>query len=169
MKKLLARRVAVVAGAVPLMPTTPASAIVGGAPDAGEHPYVGQLLFYVANAVDPRFEDPGAWFSCTGTLIDADTVVTAGHCTYGVGVEGVAPADPQFGGTDMWFSVSEAPDYSVLPPARPSSRKATTSATRPGRPCWTPATNGPRRSPPSPIPSTSTRFPAPRPWRRRTE
>ena len=117
MKKLLTRCAAVVAGALLLMPTPPASAIVGGAPDAGEHPYVGQLLFYVPNAVDPRFEDPGAWFNCTGTLIDADTVVTAGHCTYDVGVEGVAPADPLFGGTDVWFSVSEAPDYSVLPPS----------------------------------------------------
>ena len=27
--------------------TQPATAIVGGAPDDGEHPYVGQLLFYV--------------------------------------------------------------------------------------------------------------------------
>jgi len=117
MKKLLTRCLAVVAGALLLLPTAPASAIVGGAPDAGEHPYVGQLLFYVPNAVDSRFEDPGAWFNCTGTLIDADTVVTAGHCTYDVGVEGLAPDDPLFGGTDVWFSVSEAPDYSVLPPS----------------------------------------------------
>jgi len=117
MKKLLTRCAAVVAGALLLAPTTPASAIVGGEPDAGEHPYVGQLLFYVPNAVDPRFEDPGAWFNCTGTLIDADTVVTAGHCTYDVGVEGLAPDDPLFGGTDVWFSVSEAPDYSILPPS----------------------------------------------------
>lgn len=117
MKKLLTRCAAVAAGALLLMPPTPAAAIVGGAPDAGEHPYVGQLLFYVPTAVDPRFEDPGAWFNCTGTLIDADTVVTAGHCTYDVGVEGVATDDPLFGGTDVWFSVSEAPDYSMLPPS----------------------------------------------------
>jgi hypothetical protein len=117
MKKLLARCAAVAAAALLLAPTTPASAIVGGAPDAGEHPYVGQLFFYVPTAVDPRFDDPGAWFNCTGTLIDADTVVTAGHCTYDVGVEGVALNDPLFGGTDVWFSVSEAPDYSILPPS----------------------------------------------------
>jgi hypothetical protein len=104
-------------GALLITPTLPASAIVGGAPDAGEHPYVGQLLFYVPNAVDSRFDDPGGWFNCTGTLIDPDTVVTAGHCTYDVGLEGVAPADPLHGGTDVWFSVSEAPDYSVLPPS----------------------------------------------------
>lgn len=115
MKKLLTRCAAVFAGALLLMPATPASAIVGGEPDAGEHPYVGQLLFYVPSAVDPRFDDPGGWFNCTGTLIDADTVVTAGHCTYDVGVEGVPTDDPLYGGTDVWFSVSEVPDYSMLP------------------------------------------------------
>lgn len=78
---------------------------------------MGQLLFYVPDAVDPRFEDPGAWFNCTGTLIDADTVVTAGHCTYAVGVEGKVPANPLYGGTDVWFSVLAAPDYSILKPS----------------------------------------------------
>lgn len=100
-----------------LAPALPAHAIIGGAADDGEHPYVGQLLFYVPDAVDPRFEDKGAWFNCTGTLIDADTVVTAGHCTYAVGDEGDAPANPLYGGTDVWFSVLAAPDYSILPPS----------------------------------------------------
>jgi hypothetical protein len=100
-----------------LAPALPAHAIVGGAPDAGEHPYVGQLLFYVPDAVDPRFQQPGSWFNCTGTLIDADTVVTAGHCTYAVGVAGKVPADPLHGGNDVWFSVAEAPDYSILKPS----------------------------------------------------
>jgi hypothetical protein len=108
---------ALAAGALLLGPALPASAIVGGAPDAGEHPFVGQLLFYVPDAVDSRFDDPGGWFNCTGTLIDRDTVVTAGHCTYAVGMEGVEPADPLHGGTDVWFSVEEAPDYSILPPS----------------------------------------------------
>jgi hypothetical protein len=44
-------------------------------------------------------------------------VVTTGHCTFDVGLEGVAPADPLVGGTDVWFSVSEAPDDSILPPS----------------------------------------------------
>lgn len=114
----LLRIAGVTAGAaLVLTPALPAAAIVGGEPDNGEHPYVGQLLFYVPNAIDPRFEDPGGWFNCTGTLIDADTVVTAGHCTYDVGLEGVAPQDPLFGGNDVWFSVSEEPDYSILPPS----------------------------------------------------
>ena len=43
--------------------------------------------------------------------------MTAGHCTYDVGVEGEAPADPLRGGTDIWFSVLEASDYSMLPPS----------------------------------------------------
>ena len=118
MKKSLGGAAAAVAvGALLLAPSMPASAIVGGAPDDGEHPYVGQLLFYVPDAVDPRFNDPGGWFNCTGTLIDATTVVTAGHCTYAVGFEGAAPADPLEGGTDVWFSVLPAPDYSILPPS----------------------------------------------------
>lgn len=112
-------RVAVIALATValLAPTVPAQAIVGGAPDDGEHPYVGQLLFYVPDAVDSRFDDPGSWYTCSGTLIDADTVVTAGHCTYAVGTEGVAPADPLLGGTDVWFSVQEEPDFSILTPS----------------------------------------------------
>jgi len=117
MKNLLRSCAVLAASALLVTTATPAGAIVGGEPDNGEHPYVGQLLFYVPDAIDPRFEDPGAWFNCTGTLIDEDTVVTAGHCTYAVGVEGEAPANPLFGGTDVWFSVSEAPDYSILPPS----------------------------------------------------
>ena len=114
---LCAAAAATAAGALMLTPVAPAHAIVGGAPDQGEHPYVGQLLFYVPEEVDPRFTDPGAWFNCTGTLIDSTTVVTAGHCTYAVGTEGEEPANALQGGTDTWFSVSEAPDYSILPPS----------------------------------------------------
>jgi secreted trypsin-like serine protease len=108
---------AVVSTAALFAPAMPAQAIVGGAPDAGEHPYVGQLLFYVPTDVDSRFDTPGGWYNCTGTLIDADTVVTAGHCTYAVGDEGEAPASPLHGGNDIWFSVEEVPDYSILPPS----------------------------------------------------
>ena len=73
MRRLLSGGAAIAIAALLLLPTTPASAIVGGAPDDGEHPYVGQLLVYVPNAVDPRFDDPACWFNCTGILIDADT------------------------------------------------------------------------------------------------
>jgi len=96
----------------------PADAIVGGAPDDDEHPYVGQLIFYVPSAVDPRFDTPGGWFNCTGTLIDPDTVVTAGHCTFDVGVDGRdTGGDGLSGGNDIWFSTAEAPIYTGLPPS----------------------------------------------------
>jgi hypothetical protein len=97
--------------------SVPAGAIVKGQPDDGEHPYVGELLFFVPDAIDPRFTDPGGWFTCTATLVDADTAVTAGHCTFAVGEGGALPADPRAGGTDMWFNIEEEPDFSILPPS----------------------------------------------------
>ena len=129
-------------GALLLSTTQPATAIVGGAPDDGEHPYVGQLLFFVPDAVDSRFDDPGGWFSCTGTLIDADTVVTAGHCTYATGTDGAAPDNDLYGGNDVWFSVEEEPDFSLLPasstfvPDRNADRYAAWSAALDASPTW---------------------------------
>jgi Trypsin len=118
MRKRLGGFAALAAGSALLLTATPpAGAIVGGVPDAGEHPYVGQLFFHVPSAEDPRFSDPGGWFNCTGTLIDPDTVVTAGHCTYAVGTDGQVPDSAHEGGNDVWFSASEAPDYGVLPPS----------------------------------------------------
>jgi hypothetical protein len=85
-----------------ILPAAPAQAIVNGVPDEGEHPFVGQLFFYVPEANDSRFNSPGAWYSCSGTLVDPTTVVTAGHCTYGVGKDG----------TDMWINFEEEPNFS---------------------------------------------------------
>jgi hypothetical protein len=103
-----------------LVAAGPAQAIVNGTPDEGEHPYVGQLLFYVPDDIDSRFDDPGSWYNCTGTLLDAQTVLTAGHCTYGTGNDGgsttVPPGDGS-GGNDVWISFEEAPDYSILTPS----------------------------------------------------
>lgn len=47
--------------------------IVNGTPDGAAHPYVGWLLF-----------DDGvvAWY-CSGAALDANTILTAGHCTDG--------------------------------------------------------------------------------------
>jgi hypothetical protein len=105
---------------------TPVGAITHGAPDNGEHPYVGELLFYVPDAVDPRFTDPGGWFTCTGTLMSSTIVVTAGHCTFGVGLNGASTthngadtdaAHGGVGGNDVWISFASAPNFSILPPS----------------------------------------------------
>ncbi len=96
----------------------PAGAITNGVPDNGEHPAVGQLFFYVPDEVDPRFTDPGSWFNCSGTLISPTVVLTAGHCTFGVGLNGEPPtADGGDGGNDVWVNFSDAPSYEGIPPS----------------------------------------------------
>ena len=93
----------------------PVGAITNGEPDDGEHPYVGQLLSYVPDEVDDLFDDPGSWFNCTGTLLSPTVVLTAGHCTFGTGLDGVATTeDGGWGGNDVWVSFEEAPDYTGL-------------------------------------------------------
>jgi hypothetical protein len=83
---------------------SPAGAITYGELDKSEHPYVGFMIFF-----DPT--EPG-WFSCSGTLLDADTFLTAGHCTYGIGTDGevVLDADEEIvttGGTDVWVTFDD--------------------------------------------------------------
>jgi Trypsin len=104
----------------------PVGAITHGVPDNGEHPYVGELLFYVPDAQDPRFNTPGGWFTCTGTLMSSTIVVTAGHCTFGIGLNGVSTthngadtdaAHGGVGGNDVWISFAAAPNFSILPPS----------------------------------------------------
>jgi hypothetical protein len=97
-----------------LVTAGPAGAITYGQLDDGEHPYVGFMIFF-----DPN--DPG-WFSCSGTALDADTFLTAGHCTYGIGTEGEAVLDGDgelvtSGGTDVWVTF-EATDVLAGWPAR---------------------------------------------------
>ncbi len=111
------RIMALFAGVMALMAMAiPAQAIKGGVPDAGAHPYVGELLFFVPSEEDPRFNDPGAWFTCSGTLISPTIVVTAGHCTFDVGVNG-KDAKATSGGNDVWISFEEEPDFDILPPS----------------------------------------------------
>ena len=102
----------------------PVAAITTGQPDENEHPYVGQLLFYVPDAVDSRFADPGSWFNCTGTLLNSTVIVTAGHCTFGVGLNGVSTTDGGKqttaaegggGGNDIWIHFGEEANYEGLP------------------------------------------------------
>ena len=118
------RRLAIVGaiGAViaALGPALSASAITNGVPDNGAHPYVGELILYLPGETDPRFPDPGGWFTCSGTLMSSTIVLTAGHCTYGVGKDGASttlPSGTGSGGNDVWINFSEAPDFSILPPS----------------------------------------------------
>ena len=112
-----ARILTVLAAVVAMLAVAaPAEAIKYGVPDAGAHPYVGQLLFYDPTATDPRFTDPGAWFNCSGTLVSPTIVVTAGHCTFPEGTNG-EPTEGNTGGNDVWISFAEEPDYSILPPS----------------------------------------------------
>jgi hypothetical protein len=117
----MARRlipVAIVATVAMLLYGLPASAITTGVPDAREHPYVGQLLFYDADYVDSRFNDPGGWFSCSATMLTPTVIVTAGHCTYGVGHNGVSTTTGSgdgSGGNDIWFDNSEHAHFKGFP------------------------------------------------------
>lgn len=67
-----------------LVLAVPAGAITGGQPDGYGHPYGALLLV------------PGYTF-CSGTLIDEDLVLTAGHCTD-------FWADPASGITEVWVT-----------------------------------------------------------------
>ncbi|MGZ4147208.1 MAG: hypothetical protein ACXVPL_05840, partial [Actinomycetota bacterium] len=118
LRKILAAGMAV--AATLLLTGLPASAITTGQPDAGEHPYVGELLFYVPDEVDPRFTDPGAWFTCSATMLSPTVIVTAGHCTYGVGDNGESTTTgggDGSGGNDIWFTNLEHADFTGLPPS----------------------------------------------------
>ena len=128
MRRKLAFLAALVAA---LTIAAPVGAITNGVPDASEHTYVGELLFYVPDAVDSRFDAPGGWFTCSGTLLNSRILVTAGHCTFGVGSNGVSTthggvdttaAQGGGGGNDVWINFSEVPDFSILPPSSTFAR-----------------------------------------------
>lgn len=113
------RSAVVLAIAASLALATPASAITSGQPDAGEHPHVGQLLFFDPDFVSASFDDPGGWFSCSGTLLTPTVLLTAGHCTFGVGLDGESTtvSGDGSGGNDMWVTFSEEADFEGFPPS----------------------------------------------------
>ena len=121
MRIRLAMLVAVISLALAVAPV--AAVTKGGTPDNGEHPMVGQLVFFVPDALPSPYGDdePGGWFSCSGTLVSPTVVVTAGHCTFAVGLdsESTTTEDDRFtaadgngsGGNDVWFSLNEDDDH----------------------------------------------------------
>src|SRR5215212_1353616 len=109
---------------------TPAQAIIDGVPDEGAHPYVGEVVLYVPSEDDPRFDDPGFWSTCTGTLVSPTVVVTAGHCAFDVGHKGQDGSDT---GETTSGSVSPRSQTSTFSrPARNSLPMTMRAATRPG-------------------------------------
>ena len=85
-----------------LVGATGAGAITNGQPDGNNHPYVGVM-------VGVNFTDELAWL-CTGSLLDGDSFLTAGHCTDG--------ADAIF----VWFDQTyAAADRALQPPTRSAS------------------------------------------------
>jgi hypothetical protein len=55
--------------------SAPAEAVTNGQPDNGAHPYVGLVVFYDAGGAPTH--------RCSGSMISATTLLTAGHCTAG--------------------------------------------------------------------------------------
>lgn len=95
----------------------PAAAIKYGEPDNGKHPYVGLMVAYVE---DPTGALQPAW-RCTGTQMDADTFLTAGHCTFGADAvaiwfgedltDAAAVGYPDFDSADATGTPFTNPDY----------------------------------------------------------
>jgi hypothetical protein len=99
-RTVLRAAVGTIAAAAALIPAVPAGAIVGGAPDT-THANVGLVRFTTA---DGRFR-------CSGTLVSARVVLTAGHCTEG-------PA------TDVYVSFDDALQKDPLQPGITPEEKA---------------------------------------------
>jgi hypothetical protein len=81
-----------------LAAAAPSAAITGGTADGTDHPYEALLLI------------PGAGF-CSGTLIDPDVILTAGHCTFAfeeIGQTVMVSFAPQAEVDADWFPVNPA-------------------------------------------------------------
>lgn len=72
--------------------------VLFGQPDGTDHPYVGFSIFFDPTPVT------GGWFRCSGTLLNAKTFLTAGHCTFGVSSNG----------HDTWVTFNEHVNLSAF-------------------------------------------------------
>ena len=132
------RRILVVLGSLAalVLSATGAQAITWGQPDGDKHPHVVTLLFVQGGV---------GYYSCTGTMLDEDTVLTAGHCT-GTVVDGETVAndvtwvsnDPDpladydgsgiaayLAASDHWVQGDAVPHPGVLPPVEPAAYSRT--------------------------------------------
>jgi hypothetical protein len=116
------KRALLAALAMLLIAASPVAAITYGQPDAGEHRYVGFMIFFVPS-------EPG-WFGCSGTLLDADTFLTAGHCTIDIGTNGTDTGPT--GGNDVWVTFDETDVLAGWPARADYPDEATLYAARSG-------------------------------------
>jgi secreted trypsin-like serine protease len=102
-KKLLVLLTLVVSVAIAGIAASPAAAVKFGEPDtANTYPWVGLMV-----AVD---EDGNPLWRCTGSLIERDLFLTAGHCVSDPSAEGGDPVDS----IRIWFT--EGDDIIVTDP-----------------------------------------------------
>src|SRR5262245_9349154 len=94
-----------------------------GRPSRGDHVTTASTLILFFNPVSP------GWFSCSGTLLDETTFLTAGHCAFDVGTDGaVTPGGS--GGNDVWATLDEVVDLSQFPKRADYPDEATLYAAR---------------------------------------
>ena len=79
----------------------PAAAVTDGSPDGDGHPYVGLMV--------AQDEDGVPLWRCTGTLMNATTFLTAGHCTFGAAH------------VEIWFSAGPIPRATGYPSSNPEN------------------------------------------------
>ena len=115
--RYLAGAAAAVAGALLLSPIAPASAIVKGARTTGST----RSSASCCSTCRPRWTRastipaPGSTAPArSSTPTRSSPLATAPTRS---GMEGEVPDNPLYGGTDVWFTVEEEPDYSILPPS----------------------------------------------------
>ena len=132
-----------------LLPLTPAQAIIRECPTTASTRSSVSCSSTCPTRSTRTFNDPGDWFTCTGTLVNGTIVVTAGHCTFAVGLDGepsTAGGGTGSGGNDVWINFHEEPDFTILPrsstfgPDENPARYAAWSAALNASPDWHRAT-----------------------------